>query len=297
MQWSEIIDDFSVYLRLEKNAEIKTVESYLCDIYRFKKFAEEELHKNPIEISHLDIEQFLLVLSDIGLHQHSIARILSGIKAFYKYLLLEDEIESLPTKNVRAPKWQRKIPQILTVAEIEKIIQGIDVSTLLGVRNRAIVEILYSCGLRVSEVVNLSISDLYFEQGYISVIGKGNKQRLVPIGSYAVKAIELYLERRKEFPHIKTSENILFLNRRGKKMTTVMIFLMIKEQVAMSGIDKNISPHTFRHSFATHLVEAGADLRVVQEMLGHESITTTEIYTHLDTNYLRESLLSYHPRK
>lgn len=297
MTWEEAIEDFSVYLRLEKNSEQKTIEAYLLDVKRLKMFSDSELYRTPTEITQQDIEQFLYKLTEIGLHQHSIARILSGIKTFYKYLLIEEKIKSSPLKYTRSPKWQRKIPQILTIEEIETLLNAFDVSTLLGLRNKAIIEVLYSCGLRVSEVVNLEISSLFLEQGYISVIGKGNKQRLIPIGSYAIKAVRNYTERRTEFSPNKKFDDILFLNRRGGKLTTVMVFIMIKEQVELVGIHKKVSPHTFRHSFATHLVEAGADLRSIQEMLGHESITTTEIYTHLDTKHLRKSLLTYHPRR
>jgi integrase/recombinase XerD len=233
----------------------------------------------------------------MGMSAHSQARIISGIKSFYKYLLLENILNHNPTELIEAPKLGRKLPDTLSLEEINKIIEAIDLSTPEGQRNKAILETLYSCGLRVSELVNLKISNLYFNDEFIKVVGKGDKERLVPIGSVAIKQINIYKnEIRSNLAVKKEHEDVLFLNRRGSKLSRVMVFTIIKQLAFKIGLKKHISPHTFRHSFATHLIEGGADLRAVQEMLGHESITTTEIYTHLDRDYLRQAIIQFHPR-
>ena len=250
----------------------------------------------PQQIVLTDLEEFVKWISELGMTASSQSRIISGIKNFYKYCLQEQIATKDPTALLEAPKLKRSLPDVLSFDEIERIIAAIDLSTPEGVRNKAVIETLYSCGLRVSELVNLKISCLYLDIGFIRVIGKGDKERLVPVGSSAIKHIELYKNNTRVHTTIKPgNEDVLFLNRRGRKLSRVMIFMIIKELAKQAGITKNISPHTFRHSFATHLVEGGADLRAVQEMLGHESITTTEIYTHLDREYLRDTLQRFHP--
>ena len=254
------------------------------------------ISKNPSELELKDLQLFVQWVAELGMTQSSQARIISGIRSFYKYCLLEDISTQDPTTLLEAPKLKRHLPDVLSFDEIESIINEIDLSTPEGTRNKAILETLYSCGLRVSEVVNLKISQLFFDVGFVRVIGKGNKERLVPIGSSAIKYIRIYHSSIRSHQQIVAGEeDILFLNRRGRRLSRVMIFLIIKDLAAKAGITKNISPHTFRHSFATHLVEGGADLRAVQEMLGHESITTTEIYTHLDREFLRKTLEKFHP--
>lgn len=276
-----------------------SIEAYLRDVEKLSQFAAMTEHKpGPETIKDRDISDFLEYINQFGLSPTSQARILSGIKSFYKYLALENIIQIDPTRLIEAPKTGRKLPDTLAFPEIERMLEIIDVSTPEGTRNRAILEVLYSCGLRVSELVDLKLTNCYFDIGFIRVVGKGNKMRLVPIGRDAIKYTNIYLESIRNHLDIKTGEeDIVFLNRRGKQLTRVMIFLIIKDLAALAGIHKSISPHTFRHSFATHLIEGGADLRAVQEMLGHESITTTEIYTHLDRAFLQETLKSYHPRE
>ena len=252
--------------------------------------------KNPSEVKLADLQKFVQWIAELGMSATSQARIISGIRTFYRYCLLEDISSVDPTTLLEAPKLKRALPDVLSFDEIEKVISQIDVSTAEGTRNKAILETMYSCGLRVSEVVNLKLSQLFLDVGFIRVLGKGNKERLVPIGDSAIKYINIYKSTvRVHQPVQQGEEDIVFLNRRGKRLTRVMIFLIIKDLVKKAGIKKNISPHTFRHSFATHLVEGGADLRAVQEMLGHESITTTEIYTHLDREFLRKTLEQFHP--
>lgn len=252
--------------------------------------------KTPAELELADLEHFVKWIADLGMTASSQARIISGIRQFYRYCLLEQVTKNDPTLLLEAPKLKRALPDVLSFGEIESIINEIDLSTAEGGRNKAILETMYSCGLRVSEVVNLQLSNLYLDVGFIRVIGKGNKERLVPVGSSAVKYINIYRKDiRVHIPEKPGNEDILFLNRRGSKLSRVMIFYIIKDLAKKAGISKNISPHTFRHSFATHLVEGGADLRAVQEMLGHESITTTEIYTHIDREFLRDTLHMYHP--
>ena len=295
--WEPYKKGFKAYLQLEKSLSDNSVEAYLRDIEKLTQyFTQNNVLKKPAEITLKDLQQFVKWVAELGMTDTSQARIISGIKAFYKYCLLENISQTDPTTLLEAPKLKRLLPDTLSVEEIETILSQIDLSKPEGGRNKAILETMYSCGLRVSEVVNLKISQLYLDVGFIRVIGKGNKERLVPIGSSAVTYITIYKNSIRI--HIQPqpgNEDILFLNRRGSKLSRVMIFLIIKDLSAKAGIKKTISPHTFRHSFATHLVENGADLRAVQEMLGHESITTTEIYTHLDREFLRKTLEQFHP--
>ncbi|MGN6402147.1 MAG: site-specific tyrosine recombinase XerD [Flavisolibacter sp.] len=295
--WEPYKKGFKAYLQLERSLAANSIEAYLLDIEKLTSFLlENGIKKNPSEVDLKDLQQFVKWIAELGMTQSSQARIISGLRTFYKYCLLEDISTVDPTTLLEAPKLKRTLPDVLGFDEIENIISQIDVSTAEGTRNKAILETMYSCGLRVSEVVNLKLSQLYLDVEFIKVIGKGNKERLVPIGSSAIKYISIYRNNVRNHMTIqKGEEDILFLNRRGKRLTRVMIFLIIKDLVKKAGISKNISPHTFRHSFATHLVEGGADLRAVQEMLGHESITTTEIYTHLDREFLRKTLEKFHP--
>lgn len=299
MNWSPTIKGFKAYLQLEKSLAKNSVEAYIADVEKLFQYLDmSEIHLAPEKITQKHVESFLKWVSEIGLNARSQSRIISGIKAFYNYLLLEEIIAVSPVELIETPKIGRKLPEVLTIEEIDKIIAVIDLSTPEGLRNKAILETLYSCGLRVSELIGLQISHLLLDEGFVRVVGKGDKERITPIGGAAVKHITIYIEHvRNHLPKIdKTSEDILFLNRRGKQLTRVMIFTIIKKLTQQAGINKTVSPHTFRHSFATHLVDGGADLRAVQEMLGHESITTTEIYTHLDSDYLRQSILDFHPR-
>lgn len=295
--WEAYKKGFKAYLQLEKSLSENSVEAYLHDVEKFTQFLLlNKLEKSPQEIELHNLEAFLQWINELGMTSTSQARIISGLRSFYKFCLQEQISKTDPTTLLEAPKLARHLPDTLSYDEIEKIIEANDLSTPEGVRNKAIVETLYSCGLRVSELVNLRRSCLYFDVGYIRIIGKGDKERLVPIGSSAIKYIKIYLENiRVHMPVINGNEDVVFLNRRGRKLTRVMIFTIIKNLAKKASITKNISPHTFRHSFATHLVEGGADLRAVQEMLGHESITTTEIYTHLDREYLRDTLQQFHP--
>jgi integrase/recombinase XerD len=294
--WEPYKKGFKAYLQLERSLAGNSIEAYLSDIEKLTAFLLlMHMKKSPAEIELGDLQQFIKWIAELGMTQSSQARIISGLRTFYKYCLLEDITKTDPTALLEAPKLKRTLPDVLSFGEIESIIASIDLSMPEGTRNKAIIETMYSCGLRVSEVVNLKLSQLYLDVGFIRVIGKGDKERLVPIGSSATKYITIYLNVRKHVAIQRGEEDILFLNRRGKRLTRVMIFLIIKDLVKKAGIDKNISPHTFRHSFATHLVEGGADLRAVQEMLGHESITTTEIYTHLDREFLRKTLQQFHP--
>lgn len=295
--WEPYKKGYKAWLQLEKSLADNSVEAYLHDIDKFTFFLlDQNIKKNPNEIVLQDVENFLKWIHSLGMTATSQARIISGMKSFYNYCLLEQISLTDPTFLLEAPKLKRLLPDTLSFDEIEKIIAQIDLSLPEGVRNRAIFETMYSCGLRVSEVVNLKISSMYLDVGFIKVIGKGDKQRLVPIGTDAIKHINIYKNSVRNHAHIKLGyEDILFLNRRGSGLSRVMIFLILKDLVKKAGIVKKVSPHTFRHSFATHLVEGGADLRAVQEMLGHESITTTEIYTHLDREYLRATLHQFHP--
>ena len=295
--WEIYKKGFRAYLQLEKSLSENSVEAYLHDIDKFTQFlsfSNPDINPGQAKLKHL--ENFLQWISELGMTPSSQSRIISGLRNFYKYCLQEQISTTDPTALLETPKLIKHLPDVLSFAEIESISGSIDVSTPEGTRNKAIIETLYSCGLRVSELVNLRLSCLYFDVGYIRIIGKGDKERLVPVGTPAIKYINIYRQNiRLHVTVIPGNEDILFLNRRGRKLSRVMIFMIIKDLAKMAGITKNISPHTFRHSFATHLVEGGADLRAVQEMLGHESITTTEIYTHLDREYLRDTLQQFHP--
>jgi integrase/recombinase XerD len=295
--WDSYKKGYKAWLQLEKSLSDNSIEAYLRDIDKLTQYLQVSgTPMTPDTVALKDLQEFLRWIAGLGLNAASQARILSGIRSFYKYCFIEQIIRQDPTTLLESPKLKRALPDVLSFDEIESIIGGIDLSRPEGGRNKAILETLYSCGLRVSEVINLRISCLYLDTGYVRVIGKGDKERLVPIGNSAIKYIRLYQQEiRSHFPVKPGQEDILFLNRRGNRLTRQMIFLLLKDLVGKAGITKNISPHTFRHSFATHLVEGGADLRAVQEMLGHESITTTEIYTHLDREYLRETLHRYHP--
>lgn len=296
--WDDQIKGFRNYLLLEKSLSSNSIEAYVRDIEKLTQFLQhKQIFKTPAEIELKDLQGFVQRIAELNMTASSQARIISGLRAFYNYCLLEKMVEKDPTVLLISPKLKRALPDILSFEEIESIIAQIDLSKPEGVRNKAIIEVMYSCGLRVSEVVQLQLSNLYFNAGFIKVTGKGDKERLVPVGQEAIRHINIYREQIRVHVTIqKGEEDIVFLNRRGKRMTRIMIFLIIKELVQHAGITKNISPHTFRHSFATHLVEGGADLRAVQEMLGHESITTTEIYTHLNSDYLRDTLQRFHPR-
>ena len=297
MIWKSYIEGFRHYLLLERSLSKNSIDAYLNDIKKLAEFDGYSLKKGPLKLLKKDLRDFLSYISELGLGARSQARVVSAIKGFYKYLLLESEIEDSPAAAIESPRIGRKLPDTLSFDEISKILKVIDVSDALGARNKAIIETLYSCGLRVTELVNLRISKLNFEEEYLSVVGKGNKERLIPIGPDAIKFITIYLnEIRPTLPINKGQEDFVFLNRRGNALTRVMIFTIVKNLAKEAGINKTISPHTFRHSFATHLVEGGADLRVVQDLLGHASITTTEVYTHLDTNYLRSAIYDFHPR-
>lgn len=295
--WEVYKKGFKSYLQLEKSMSDNSVEAYIHDLNKLTQYLLHiKLIAAPKDIKTKDLEDFLKWISELGMTPSSQSRIISGLKNFYKYCLQEHIATHDPTALIDTPKLKKTLPDVLSFNEIESLIEKINAGTPEGARNRAIIETLYSCGLRVCELINLRISCLYLDVGFIRVIGKGDKERLIPIGNSAIKYINLYREQiRVHIPMIKGYEDILFLNRRGRTLTRVMIFIIIKQLAAEAGIDKNISPHTFRHSFATHLVEGGADLRAVQEMLGHESITTTEIYTHLDREYLRDTLHRYHP--
>lgn len=295
--WEPYKNGFKAWLQLEKSLSDHSVEAYGRDVERFTEYLQTTgQFLNPGEVKLEVLQSFIRQIAELGLTPASQARMISGIRTFYRYCQLEHICDTDPTVLLEAPKLQRKLPDVLSYEEIEAILGQIDRSKPEGERNRAIVEIMYSCGLRVSETVNLRISQLYLEVGFVRVIGKGNKERLVPIGRAASRQVQLYLDHIRRPQQAKPgNEDILFLNRRGTGMTRVMVFLILKDLVARAGIKKKISPHSLRHSFATHLVEGGADLRAVQEMLGHESITTTEIYTHLDREYLRKTLEKFHP--
>jgi len=299
--WDLHIRHFGNYLKLERSLSVNSIEAYLHDVTLLKNFVDLH-HKgvSPTLVTAKLLREFLEYINKLGMSAHSQARILSGLKAFYKYLLFEEVIDKDPTALIEGPKLGRKLPDTLSYHEIEKLLDAIDLSTPEGGRNRAMLEVLYSSGLRVSELVDLKINNVYFDVGFLRVIGKGNKERLVPIGRDAMKYMSIYInEIRGKSPHKspqKGHEVVVFLNRNGRKLTRVMMFTIIKNLATSIGLNKTISPHTFRHSFATHLIEGGADLRAVQEMLGHESITTTEIYTHLDRDYLKQVIKEFHPR-
>jgi len=296
--WKEYLQGFKVYLQLEKSLATNSIDAYLSDVVKLTQFLElKNISVKPDEINLAVLREFIRWVNDIGISTQSQSRIISGIKAFYKYLLLEDITKTNPSELLETPKTRRKLPDVLSIEDIDLMVQNIDQSKPEGIRNRAIIETMFSCGLRVSETVNLKLSNLFFAEDYIKVLGKGNKERLVPIGSVAIKHIKYYLEYVRNHATPKNeSFDILFLNKRGSKLSRVMIFLILKDLAHKANIKKNISPHTLRHSFATSLVEAGADLRAVQQMLGHESITTTEIYTHISREYLHDVITNFHPR-
>ena len=298
MLWKSSIKSFENYLKLERSLSENSISAYLQDVAKLKQFLEfTKKEISPEKIDTQTIKDFLVWVNELGMSPFTQARVLSGIKAFYKFLILEDLIQTNPAEVLEAPKLARKLPDILTISEIELLFNTIDHSTPEGTRNRAILEVLYSSGLRVSELTNFKLSHIFRDIGFIKILGKGDKERFVPIGSLALKYTDIYIhEVRNHLKIKKGQEDFVFLNRRGTSLSRVFIFMLIKELVAKAGIQKKISPHTFRHSFATHLIEGGADLRVVQEMLGHESITTTEIYTHLDRDYLKQTIKMYHPR-
>ena len=288
------ISRFRQYLVYEKGLSPKSVEAYLHDVQLLADFLGED---KIADATFEELQKFLKHLYESDFNARSQARIVSGMRAFYRYLIYARQREDDPTELLDAPKIGMHLPDVLTVEEIEKIFSVIDLSTPEGHRNRAMVEVMYGCGLRVSELVTLRLSNLFFDDGFIKVVGKGNKERLIPIGTTAIKMVNLYVDGNRKLLKIKKGEeDYVFLNRRGAHLTREMVFMLVKKWVAAAGIDKTVSPHTFRHSFATHLIEGGADLRAVQEMLGHESITTTEIYTHLDQDYLRTNIALFHPR-
>lgn len=295
MSWDGYIRQFQDYLRLERSLSPNSVEAYVRDIQKLAQFSAGGCV--PTAVSNVHLQNFLEWINELGMTPHTQARVLSGLKAFFKYLLFENIISNDPSALLEGPKLGRKLPDTLSFHEIEQLLAAIDLSKAEGQRNRAMLETLYSSGLRVSELVELKLSNVYFDLGFLRIIGKGNKERLVPIGRDALKFIRIYTEEvRVHVPVKKGNENFVFLNRRGSKLSRVMIFTIIKNLAEEIGLKKSISPHTFRHSFATHLIEGGADLRAVQEMLGHESITTTEIYTHLDREYLKQVIQEFHPR-
>lgn len=298
MDWRSAIKGFQAYLKLEKSLSDNSIEAYSRDIEKLYQYSDSQVVKlKPELITLIDLRGFINWINELGMIPSSQARILSGIKAFYKYLLMEDIIKSDPSELLESPKIRRKLPDTLSYDEINKIIAALDISKPEGMRNKAILETLYGSGLRVSELTELKLSNLYLDIEFIKVTGKGNKERLVPIGSEAIKALKIWIENvRVHNPIKRGEEDYVFLNRRGTRLSRQIIFLTIKGLAETIGLKKKISPHTFRHSFATHLVEGGADLRAVQEMLGHESITTTEIYTHLDREYLKSTISQFHPR-
>ena len=301
--WQSYIKGFQGYLMLERSLSENSIEAYIRDVSKFVEFLalrEYELNYKEIELTHL--QEFIHYVNELGLQPRSQARVISGLKAFFKYLMVEDLLDESPAALLEAPRLDRKIPHVLTPDEINLIISALqfEQNEYIKIRNVAMLETLYACGLRVSELTGLRISNLYLDIGFIKILGKGNKERLIPIGESARSAISIYLDHhdgRQSLKRIHQEHaDILFLNRRGKQLTRVMVFTIVKKLAGLAGIKKKVSPHTFRHSFATHLIEGGADLRAIQDMLGHESITTTEIYTHLDTDFLRETILQFHPR-
>jgi integrase/recombinase XerD len=300
--WELNIKHFSNFLKLERSLSPNSVEAYIHDVEMLHQyFLLQNLQVSPVKVTSKHLQQFLQYINELGMSAHSQARILSGIKGFFKFLMFEEMITADPTALIEGPKLGRKLPDTLSYPEIEKLFDAIDQSRPEGGRNRAMLEVLYSSGLRVSELVELKLNNVYNDIGFLRVVGKGNKERLVPIGRDALKYVQIYInEIRGRVPHkppVKGFESHVFLNRNGRKLTREMVFMIIKALAVEIGLKKNISPHTFRHSFATHLIEGGADLRAVQEMLGHESITTTEIYTHLDRDYLRQVIQEFHPRR
>ena len=297
MNWSAAIKDFANYLKIERGLQHNTVVNYQLDVEKLQQYLDDfKIEVSPLKISVEAIREFIYDFSKSA-NARSQARLISGLKSFFDYLVFEDLREDNPMVLIEAPKIGRKLPDTLSLKEIDQLLDAIDLSSAQGQRNKAIIELLYGCGLRVSELVNLRISDLYFEESFINVVGKGDKQRFVPISDYTIKYIELYQKHIRNHQQIAAGhEDILFLNRRGKQLSRAMIFTMIRTLANKANIQKKISPHTFRHSFATHLLENGADLRAIQQMLGHESITTTEVYMHLNQSHLRETIEKFHPR-
>lgn len=296
MKWSVLLNNFESYLQLEKGLSENTLMAYAKDVQKLQNYA-EEINKTVDQLEYNDLNAFVGALYDIGLSARSQARVVSGVKQFFDFLILEDVLKINPAELLEPPKIGRKLPEVLSIAEIDAMIGQIDLSKNEGHRNKAILETLYCCGLRVSELCDLKISQIFYEEGFVRVIGKGNKERLIPFAESVKKELNLYCDAmRKHMDIARGHEDFVFLNRRGKQLTRVMIFTIIKDLAEKAGIKKNISPHTFRHSFATHLLEGGANLRAIQDMLGHESILTTEIYTHVSNQAQREAILKYHPR-
>jgi integrase/recombinase XerD len=295
--WLSAKQRFKQYLQLERSLSLNSVEAYIADLDKFELWSISQEWKGPLDMDQQRIQKFPEWIADMGFQATSQARIISGVRSFYKFLVMEDSLAASPADFLEPPKTGRKLPVVLSEEEIDEMISAIDRSSAEGERNVALLETLYSCGLRVSELVGLQITQVHVTEGFVQVVGKGNKERLVPVGARALKHIRLYVDQVRVHINIKSgARDIVFLSKRGGPMSRQSVFLLIKSLAIKAGVRKNISPHTFRHSFATHLVEAGADLRAVQEMLGHESITTTEIYTHLDRNYLADTLLKFHPR-
>ena len=294
--WSRYITEFVSFLKIEKGLSSNSIIAYQNDVEKLASYCQEQkINMKEVEYTHL--KSFVTELYDLGLSARSQARIISGIKQFFSYLLLENLITQDPSSLLEQPKLGRKLPEVLSIEEVDLLIGAVNLNSHEGSRNRAMLEVLYSCGLRVSELVNLKFTDLFYDEGFVRVIGKGNKERLVPLSESVGVEISTYQEKMRSKLDVKDGhENFIFLNRRGKQLTRVMVFIIIKDLAAKINLTKSISPHTFRHSFATHLIEGGANLRAIQEMLGHESIITTEIYTHLDQSFLKEAILSYHPR-
>lgn len=297
MDWNSALKSFKTYLQLEKSLADNSIAAYLRDVKKLAQWSEETNAGNPLKIKHSDIVRFVSWLTDQGASERTQARVLSGLRGFYEFLELENLVSTSPVDLIESPRLGMYLPDTLSYPEIERIIAAVDLSKTSGERDKAMLETLYSCGLRVSELITLRLSHLYVDDGFIRVIGKGNKERLVPIGNSALRAIAIYVGEVRVHQDVQAGhEDFIFLNLRGKRLTRMSAFNIVKENAVRAGIRKTVSPHTFRHSFASHLVEAGADLRAVQEMLGHESITTTEVYTHLDRKYLRDELMHYHPR-
>ncbi len=298
MDWHSAIKGFKLYLQLEKSLSINSIDAYLHDIHSIEKYLKLEFPSiGPKEVEYTHLKSFITALNQIGIAATSQARMISGLRAFYHYLLMEDEIDQDPTQFIELPKLKRSLPDVLELSEINAMLNQIDLSKPMGHRDKAIIETLFACGLRVSELVGLKISEIYYKDTFIKVSGKGNKERLVPISKVALKALKIYIEEsRVHLPAIKSNSDMVFLNQRGGVLSRIFVFKIIKQLAEKAQIKKSISPHTFRHSFASSLVNGGADLRAVQQMLGHESITTTEIYTHLDKKYLKETIALYHPR-
>ncbi len=299
MDWQSVLNGFKAYLQLERGLSPHSIDAYLRDVTKLHEYLIlQKLELSPAQIELKHLEGFIHWVNKLGLGRRSQGRLISGLKGFYKYLLVEDLIHDDPTDLLEGPKLSRKIPEVLSYEEIKAMLETIDLSEVHGTRNRAMLEVLYASGLRATELIELKLSNVYAEIGFLKVVGKNNKERLVPIGAVALKHLGHYLNHVRKLQNNihKEHENIVFLNRRGKKLSRVMLFMIVKEAAKLAGITKNVSPHTFRHSFATHLIEGGADLKAIQDMLGHESITTTEIYTHLDNEFLKETVMSFHPR-